>query len=734
MNTDVDRIDFAYELIERGVNENFGLEQSLYAIKFSDIFQSFKDAIDAIYNLFENIVLTFTRNMLVQDKIRIAFFREGVFGCIDIPFVVRDNFTADLLMNAFESVMQSFDFEYLNTQDVFTANVQIVSMPLGFGRQGLGVKKKQRPYISVKNRLKIDNNILKNTKDLTIQGRLSKMRSVIKIQNYDNMCLLRAILVAIAYYNNEPYKKTYKLPNNERMASHVKIIKKHLNLPETGCGLTEIFQIEAFLEDYCITLIDGHCLSKFYYKGPKKDKYLYILYSRSHYNVILSMKSYIEQPYYCDACNVAYPDVMRHSCPSLCNTCKQSNCNLSEEKYLKCSNCTMRAKNIHCLQRHQDLICNKRKICPVCSNLIGKTHICLNQQYCQKCKLVVERDHLCYIKPKPEKLSSKKFSGLIFFDYEALVENGIHVPNLIVAHKVCVDCLDKQELCNNNCEKICVDNNNTFCEWLFNQANYIAIAHNARGYDSIFINEWINENVNNSDSLPQFIRIGSKILSIDFRNVKIIDSLSFLPMPLDNFAKTFNLAEMKKGFFPHLFNLRSNQNYIGKYPPEIDYQSKFMSIKKKAQFEEWYSKVIYDKNGKETVFDFKKEIIAYCESDVDILRKGCLAFRKIIIAQTKSEVDPEGIDPFQRTLTIASLTHLIYKNDHLIPDSIPILPENGFNTNQITSKKATCWLKFISKSQNISIQHAENFGEIQIDNYRGDGFDPLTNTVYEFHG
>ena len=120
MSTNLERIDFSYELIERGVNEDFGLEQSLYAIRFRDIFESFQDATDAIYNLFENIVTTFTRNMLVQDKIRIAFFREEVFGCIDIPFVVRDNFTADLLMNAFESVMQSFDFEYLNTEDVYS--------------------------------------------------------------------------------------------------------------------------------------------------------------------------------------------------------------------------------------------------------------------------------------------------------------------------------------------------------------------------------------------------------------------------------------------------------------------------------------------------------------------------------------------------------------------------------------------------------------------------------------
>jgi hypothetical protein len=151
-----------------------------------------------------------------------------------------------------------------------------------------------------------------------------------------------------------------------------------------------------------------------------------------------------------------------------------------------------------------------------------------------------------------------------------------------------------------------------------------------------------------------------------------------------------------------------------------------MSLKKKQEFDIWYLK-----NSSKS-FEFKKELISYC--DVEILRKGCMAFRKIIINQTKSDTNPEGIDPFRSSITIASLCHLIFRELHLEPETIAIIPENGFNTNEKTSKKAAAWLKFISKSQNISLQHAKNYGEIQIDNYRGDGFDPISNTVYEFHG
>ena len=48
MITNLDRIDFAHELIERSVNHDFGLEQSLYAIRFNDIFESYQNATDAI--------------------------------------------------------------------------------------------------------------------------------------------------------------------------------------------------------------------------------------------------------------------------------------------------------------------------------------------------------------------------------------------------------------------------------------------------------------------------------------------------------------------------------------------------------------------------------------------------------------------------------------------------------------------------------------------------------------
>lgn len=50
-----------------------------------------------------------------------------------------------------------------------------------------------------------------------------------------------------------------------------------------------------------------------------------------------------------------------------------------------------------------------------------------------------------------------------------------------------------------------------------------------------------------TESAPKFISTGTKLLSIQFRQTKYIDSHCFIPMPLSAFPKTFGLTELKKG-------------------------------------------------------------------------------------------------------------------------------------------------------------------------------------------
>lgn len=244
------------------------------------------------------------------------------------------------------------------------------------------------------------------------------------------------------------------------------------------------------------------------------------------------------------------------------------------------------------------------------------------------------------------------------------------------------------------------------------------------GYDGVFLMNYILKNICPKDPQPVVISTGTKLLSIRFRNVRIIDSFSFIPIGLAQFPTAFGIKELKKGFFPHIFNTNENQSYIGPYPDASTYSPHLFSIKKRKEFEAWYESV------RNQTFDFKKEFEEYCWSDVYLLASGCCKFRQIILDLTK----PHAIDPFENSITIASMCHLIYRSMILQPQTLPYIHEKGYNPEKNYSFKALSWLKFISIKLNLNLQYAGNGGEKQIGPYFLDGFDATNHTGYEFHG
>ena len=188
-------------------------------------------------------------------------------------------------------------------------------------------------------------------------------------------------------------------------------------------------------------------------------------------------------------------------------------------------------------------------------------------------------------------------------------------------------------------------------------------------------------------------------------------------------TKTFNLTETKKGFFPHEFNRRENFGYIGSYSDKIFYNPKYFSKEKSINFDIWYDKM------KNTEFVFQKELAAYCWSDVELLSEGCLQFCKLNQEASKLNSNDQGIDPMENNLTTPSFCNTLYRRNFMSPNSIAWIPANGFMPKENTSKKADLWLKFISESENIYIQHSKNQGE-----YKVDGISLKEKKIYEFMG
>ena len=137
--------------------------------------------------------------------------------------------------------------------------------------------------------------------------------------------------------------------------------------------------------------------------------------------------------------------------------------------------------------------------------------------------------------------------------------------------------------------------------------------------------------------------------------------------------------------------------------------------------------------------------MAYCKSDVRLLKEGCLTFKRLFEAKA-------GFNPFEH-ITIASACNRDLRMNRMIPKSIASEPVNGWRSRINQSRVALEWLTWCEHqrrqqvleqqlfnhpqpNQCYYVQHAGNSGEygMPATGFTVDGFEFATNTVYEFHG
>ena len=143
-------------------------------------------------------------------------------------------------------------------------------------------------------------------------------------------------------------------------------------------------------------------------------------------------------------------------------------------------------------------------------------------------------------------------------------------------------------------------------------------------------------------------------------HIKVIDSLNFL------LPKAFGINELKNGWFPHHFNNQENQNHVEPFPDPTYYGHNFKGEKERKELLVWLNE------RKDDVFDFRKEMLQYCRSDVDILRRACLIFRKLLMSamgEQKEILNDKGkkemkwfgaVDAFD-SVTIASVCINVFR-------------------------------------------------------------------------
>ena len=207
----------------------------------------------------------------------------------------------------------------------------------------------------------------------------------------------------------------------------------------------------------------------------------------------------------------------------------------------------------------------------------------------------------------------------------------------------------------------------------------IAIFHNLKGYDGMFL---LQHCYKVQCVVKDQITQRTKILSFKSGQVEFKDSLCFLPFPLANFPATFGIEELCKGFFPHKFNTAENQNYEGPMPDPSYYDPDGMSAKTKAGFERWYA----EKVAANYRFIVRREMEAYCESDMKLLKVGCQKFRE----EFKQKAD---FDLLGKSVTIASASNRFWLKK-LVPKCkiASELPRGWHGSRSNQSFKALTWL------------------------------------------
>ena len=683
-------------------SKKFNTTAKNYSVRFNnvldnvDLLESQKRA----YAIFHHLIEDVTADMNPNDQVRFMLSSDQLQTPIAIPFCSLQELTTEKVLSHVEKVVQSNEEFRLNN----TVNIDLirVEMPQGSGRH-------KRNIVDIREYLK-------------------KKRSIIPINNKDNLCLARALVVSIAKIERDPQYSQIRRSHSFVQRERAFDLHEAANVPSGPCGLDEVELFQQHLVNYQIIVVSGDHNNSIIYPrqppaNPNPERSIYLYYQANHFDVITSLPGFLNKSYFCHRCHKPYSNTTDHLCKDQCHSCGGFDCDLQGDGIV-CNECDRVFKNQACYDRHKQPIngggrigCEVIRKCPKCGDAMdvrrmGKGHIC--GKNCPLCKVTYPRedtDHKCYIQQQEHKEESS-YNHLLFFDFECTQEHGIHQANLCVVYD------EEKEVAIFQGK----DTVKEFCRWLLTPQHKgcIVMAHNFQGYDSYPIMKFLNENAIGY----KVIYNGTKCvtMTIEMFDIKFIDSLNFIPMGLAKFPKTFAQPELCKGYFPHLFNKDANQDYVGPLPCQDDYGVDFMKPAEREAFIAWHQEQVENNY----VFDFRHEITSYCRSDVDILAKCCILFREMF----KEETD---IDPFDKVTTIASYCMQVYRTKFLEKDTIALLSQ-AHQLKRKQSHEALQWLSYTAEKEDIHIQHVRNDGEKRVGNYYLDGYCEETHTAYEYQG
>lgn len=420
--------------------------------------------------------------------------------------------------------------------------------------------------------------------------------------------------------------------------------------------------------EHAIYVLHSRTLKMIYKSQEPFTNRIYLLYQETehggHYHYIIEDKlgSLFKKRRWCHVCENAYQDD-RHRCIPKCFACGSSECmGRGHTDFRKiCQHCNRNFYNQDCYDRHH-VHCTKRTRCPGCNEIYNAAidvHQCLSFK-CGNCRRWIPKTehHQCYIQtlfPKKE----VEICELAFYDYECYFDNAIQ-------HKVfCVVLSIRDEI------KIFYAQED-FMNYVLGLKEITLVAHNGARYDVHFIKQSLIERQINTVDIVH----ANTYMSIEIpdRKIRFIDSLRFIPISLRKFPKTFHFDDIAKGYFPYRFFTHERLNYVGVMPDIEWYEFEKLEKREQEEAKQWYE------SNRTNRFDIRKICVDYCIQDVQVLKKGCLIYRELVMQLIDRQFDPFTL------LTIAGVCMQTFRMSHMQPHTIGL-----FKSDYHTNPKFEAW-------------------------------------------
>lgn len=494
--------------------------------------------------------------------------------------------------------------------------------------------------------------------------------------------------------------------------------------------------------NYAITIIDiDNGNNVLFTYNEEQEKQINMGLVLQHFVLIKSMPGFfnvLNHNFWCPVCKRMISGKMKHACRrAMCSQCKCIG-DCVKQVPQQCRDCKRVFLNETCYFNHlvesrspaYKNVCKQVRACSFCNTDLKCTkegvfvqdkegyfkdayklgtaarHIC----FARKCFICGEKydrlvgEHKCYVKPMTETqvkqlAEDRQTIRNYYFDLETRVdtdEDGmdVFVVNAAVIKKYEEDLIDPLQLALGT-ERITHVFKGENC--MQELADFLFFSPNSLLQRKIHANIWshnggrfnihfILERLVQKSSLtvkPKLIASGKTIKMFSFGTLKFLDSKMFLPMALAQFSKTFNIP-LKKGWFPHDFNRKENESYEGEVPDVSYFDKKGRDTK---EFKKWHARL----RREGYVWNFWKEIIDYCDDDVNLLMFGMEKFSTLVY-------DLTGVFPGGNNCSLASMANQAWRKKFIpkIPElKIGVVPELGYpNENQ--SAKALQWLHYMN--------------------------------------